>query len=171
MILTTRPSKSRGSVFGSHHTHNNIPQPHHHPRRGLPGRLDKPLGQILSSPYTSIHTIRRPTTPNLHPGTPPITRDMHRPLPNIRPAQHSPTKHGYTDHTSRIPRPQRRQNDLTTTTTTITPPLHYRPNMRDRPTKTHPVSIPNPKTVASPMVGGNERSNTTTHRPTTTRTR
>ncbi len=51
------------------------------------------------------------------------------------------------------------------------PPLHNKPHMRARSTKTHPVSIPNPTTFASPMVGGNERSYTTTHRPTTTRTR
>jgi hypothetical protein len=42
--LLRRLGKTRGSLLGSQHTYNNIPQPPHHPWRGLPWRLDKSLG-------------------------------------------------------------------------------------------------------------------------------
>ena len=121
MLLTSRPSKTRGSLFGSQLTHNNIPQTHHHPWKGLLGRLDKSLGQIFPSPHTPLHTIRRPTTLHFHPDTPSITSDMHRPLPNMRSPSHRLTKQGNTNHTPRIPRPQRRQSHHIHTSTTHPP--------------------------------------------------
>jgi len=163
MLHTARPSKTRGSLLGSQLTHDNMPQPPHNHWRGLPRRLDKSIGQIMPSPLTPLHITRRPTTPYFHRGIPSNTSDMHRPLPNIRAPSHSSTKQGYIDHITRIPKPKRRQSHHTHTPTTPSPTIHNKHHMRTRPTTTHPNSIPNPTTFASPMVGENERSNTTIH--------
>ena len=163
MILTSRPSKTRRSLIGSQHIHNNISQSSHRPKRGLLRGLDKFLGQILPPPYTPLLTIQRPTTAHFHPCTPSITSNMHRPLPNIRSPLHSSAKQRYANHIPRISIPQWSQSHHTHTPTTSTPTLHNKHHMRTRPTNIHPIPILNPTTLASPMVGGNARSNRTNH--------
>ena len=63
MLLTSRPSKTRGSLYGSQHTHNNISQLSRHPERGLPRGLDKFLGQIMSPPHTPFTLFEFPQLP------------------------------------------------------------------------------------------------------------
>jgi len=108
---------------------------------------------LRTLPFTL--SIRRPTTPQFQPNTPPNTSNMHKPLLNIRFPQHSSTKQRYAYYISRISRPQWSKSHHIHTPTTSTPTIHNKHHKRTIPTKIHSIPIPKSTTPASPMVGGN----------------